>query len=454
MNWTEYVQPRLLGRDDRRRRRARDGCDGVVRYLASLGDELHRAAAGRRAGHPAMGITFTVYSEGGNIDRAWPFDVIPRVISTQEWERIVRRAGPAARGPQPLHRRPLRRRSKIVADGVFPAELLADSVNFRPECVGARPRARHVGPHLRQRPRPRRRRHDLRARGQPAGAVRRVVHAREPPGHQAGVRRPVPRPRHPPRRQLPQPAARPARRRCRPGRARLPVIAVLTPGRLQLGLLRARLPRPADGRPPGRGQRPRRRRRRRRPHAHRRRPGAGRRDLPPGRRPVPRPRGVPARLDPRRARPHAGVAGRQRRHRQRARAPASPTTRSSTPTCPTSSATTSARSRTIANVPTFAVLRRRAAQPRARQPRRAGREAGQRVRRLRRVHRAPRSTEAEQRRGRRPGSRPIPATTSAQPILQLSTAPTLCDGERRPPPPRPAAVHPLRANGPTSPRAA
>ncbi len=27
-----------------------------------------------------MGITFTVYSDGQNIDRAWPFDIIPRMI--------------------------------------------------------------------------------------------------------------------------------------------------------------------------------------------------------------------------------------------------------------------------------------------------------------------------------------------------------------------------------------
>jgi uncharacterized circularly permuted ATP-grasp superfamily protein len=30
-----------------------------------------------------MGITFTVYSEAGNIDRAWPFDIIPRVMAKQ-----------------------------------------------------------------------------------------------------------------------------------------------------------------------------------------------------------------------------------------------------------------------------------------------------------------------------------------------------------------------------------
>jgi uncharacterized circularly permuted ATP-grasp superfamily protein len=40
-----------------------------------------------------MGITFTVYSEqrsGGqrSIDRAWPFDIIPRVIAREEWQRI------------------------------------------------------------------------------------------------------------------------------------------------------------------------------------------------------------------------------------------------------------------------------------------------------------------------------------------------------------------------------
>ena len=35
-----------------------------------------------------MGITFTVYSDGRGIDRAWPFDVIPRVIDATEWRRI------------------------------------------------------------------------------------------------------------------------------------------------------------------------------------------------------------------------------------------------------------------------------------------------------------------------------------------------------------------------------
>ena len=36
----------------------------------------------------SMGITFTVYSEGQNIDRAWPFDIVPRTLDRTEWSRI------------------------------------------------------------------------------------------------------------------------------------------------------------------------------------------------------------------------------------------------------------------------------------------------------------------------------------------------------------------------------
>ncbi|GAB1232657.1 hypothetical protein UT4_11230 [Ferrigenium sp. UT4] len=53
-------------------------------YLNSLdSDELLARREAVEATIMAMGITFTIYSEAGNIDRAWPFDVIPRVIPIQ-----------------------------------------------------------------------------------------------------------------------------------------------------------------------------------------------------------------------------------------------------------------------------------------------------------------------------------------------------------------------------------
>ncbi len=86
-----------------------------------------------------MGITFTVYSDGRDIDRAWPFDVIPRVIEAGEWARIARgleqRLVALNRFIDDVYND-----QRVIADGVFPRELLDDSANFRPECKGVRPR--------------------------------------------------------------------------------------------------------------------------------------------------------------------------------------------------------------------------------------------------------------------------------------------------------------------------
>ena len=56
-----------------------------------------------------MGITFTVYSDGENIDRAWPFDVVPRLISGAEWEAGRTRSGAAPARAEHVHRRHLQR---------------------------------------------------------------------------------------------------------------------------------------------------------------------------------------------------------------------------------------------------------------------------------------------------------------------------------------------------------
>jgi uncharacterized circularly permuted ATP-grasp superfamily protein len=116
----------------------RAACEGVYRYLESLGAEIHERQKAAELAIAAMGITFTVYSEGTNIDRAWPFDVIPRVISTQEWDAVS--AGLVQRiTALNLFIDDIYGARKIVKDGVFPAELLAESVNFREACMDVHP---------------------------------------------------------------------------------------------------------------------------------------------------------------------------------------------------------------------------------------------------------------------------------------------------------------------------
>jgi len=86
----------------------------------------------------SMGITFTVYSEGQNIDRAWPFDIIPRTLDRTEWLRIE--AGLKQRLRALNHFiDDVYHEQRIVRDGRFPRAVLESSRNFLPPCVGATP---------------------------------------------------------------------------------------------------------------------------------------------------------------------------------------------------------------------------------------------------------------------------------------------------------------------------
>ena len=119
--------------------RSRPECAGVADHLASLSlQELGQRQKAAELAIEARGITFTVYSEAGNIDRAWPFDVIPRVISASEWRTIS--AGLVQRlTALNMFIDDLYGDQKVIRDGVFPADLLADSVNFRRQCIGMKP---------------------------------------------------------------------------------------------------------------------------------------------------------------------------------------------------------------------------------------------------------------------------------------------------------------------------
>ena len=117
----------------------RSQCEGVANYLAVLSiGELQERQRSAELVIEARGITFTVYSEAGNIDRAWPFDVIPRVIASDEWQRIsdglVQRLTALNLFIDDVYGA-----QRVVKDGIFPVELLIDSVNFRRQCVGMKP---------------------------------------------------------------------------------------------------------------------------------------------------------------------------------------------------------------------------------------------------------------------------------------------------------------------------
>jgi len=119
---------------------ARSGARALVEYLGGLtAAELKERQQTADAAIKTMGIAFTVYSEGRQIDRAWPFDLIPRVIEGREWDRTE--AGLKQRVTAlNLFIQDLYGEQKIIRDKVFPKELLADSVNYRKQCADMKPK--------------------------------------------------------------------------------------------------------------------------------------------------------------------------------------------------------------------------------------------------------------------------------------------------------------------------
>ncbi len=85
-----------------------------------------------------LGITFTVYTEREAIDRVLPFDVIPRVLSANDWDIIERGVKQrVAAINQFLY--DIYHDEKIIKDGVVPEDLVKGNANYRTAMKGFEP---------------------------------------------------------------------------------------------------------------------------------------------------------------------------------------------------------------------------------------------------------------------------------------------------------------------------
>ncbi len=79
-----------------------------------------------------QGITFTVYSEAENIERIFPYDLLPRIITAQEWSKIE--AGLTQRiTALNLFLHDIYHKGRILSDRVVPHELVYSSKHYRRE---------------------------------------------------------------------------------------------------------------------------------------------------------------------------------------------------------------------------------------------------------------------------------------------------------------------------------
>jgi uncharacterized circularly permuted ATP-grasp superfamily protein len=81
-----------------------------------------------------QGITFTVYSERDNIERIFPFDLVPRVIPNSEWQRLERGLKQRVIALN-LFLHDVYHGQRIVRDGVIPAHLVYGAKHYRREMI-------------------------------------------------------------------------------------------------------------------------------------------------------------------------------------------------------------------------------------------------------------------------------------------------------------------------------
>ncbi|WP_063671525.1 circularly permuted type 2 ATP-grasp protein [Dyella thiooxydans] len=82
-----------------------------------------------------IGITFAVYTEGGDAERLIPFDLIPRVLAQAEWRNLRRGLEQRARALNAFMHDVYHDR-EIIRAGRVPERLVLHNSQFRPEMCG------------------------------------------------------------------------------------------------------------------------------------------------------------------------------------------------------------------------------------------------------------------------------------------------------------------------------
>jgi uncharacterized circularly permuted ATP-grasp superfamily protein len=105
----------------------------VERWLNTApADDVERKRREAEVIFRRTGITFAVYTEGGDPERLIPFDIIPRILDSDEWTLLARGLEQRVRALNMFLHDAYHRR-EIVRAGRIPAQLILQNEAFRPE---------------------------------------------------------------------------------------------------------------------------------------------------------------------------------------------------------------------------------------------------------------------------------------------------------------------------------
>ena len=85
-----------------------------------------------------QGITFQIYQEDSSLERIFPFDPIPRLITKKEWEKIEQGLIQRITALN-IFLNDIYNDGHIVNDGILPRETLYSSANYLENFIGFKP---------------------------------------------------------------------------------------------------------------------------------------------------------------------------------------------------------------------------------------------------------------------------------------------------------------------------
>lgn len=116
--------------------RVRSHYQNVFNSLSSIpADELSKKEELARGLFMSQGITFTVYSSGEGIEKIFPFDIIPRIITAAEWDLIERGIKQRLRALN-LFLKDVYHEQFILKDGIVPIDLIYSCPHYLREMQG------------------------------------------------------------------------------------------------------------------------------------------------------------------------------------------------------------------------------------------------------------------------------------------------------------------------------
>jgi uncharacterized circularly permuted ATP-grasp superfamily protein len=117
---------------------ARPGYEFLDRWLKSTPAELlsHRRTEAELL-FRRIGITFAVYGNADGEERIIPFDIVPRILTKPEWQRLSRGLEQRVKALNAFLA-DIYSKAEIIAAGKVPAELIYRNPYFRPEMAGVK----------------------------------------------------------------------------------------------------------------------------------------------------------------------------------------------------------------------------------------------------------------------------------------------------------------------------